>query len=99
MATFTWAWVSAQRRPIRRSSCSSSGTWFGAYAPAGTPRAIVDKLNNEITAVLKAPAMVEKLEALGVEVTPGGPDELARLTRDDFTKWSPVVVKAGIKPE
>ena len=76
-----------------------SGTWFGAYAPAGTPRAIVDKLNNEITAVLKAPAMVEKLEALGVEVTPGGPDELARLTRDDFTKWSPVVVKAGIKPE
>jgi tripartite-type tricarboxylate transporter receptor subunit TctC len=76
-----------------------SGTWFAAYAPANTPKPIVEKLNAEITAVLKSPAMAERLAGLGVEVTPGGPEELGRLTRDDFIKWAPVVTKAGIKPE
>ncbi len=76
-----------------------AGTWFGAYAPKGTPKEIVDKLNAGITAVLKTPAMAEKLAGLGVDVTPGGPDELGRLTREDFVKWSPVVAKAGIKPQ
>ncbi len=76
-----------------------SGTWFGAYAPAGTPKAVVDKLNKEINAILTAPAMAERLATLGVEVTPGGPEELGRLTAEDFVKWAPVVVKAGIKPE
>ena len=77
----------------------TSGTWFGAYAPAGTPKPIVDKLNSEINAVLAMPAMADRLATFGVEVTPGGPEALAKLTADDFVKWAPVVEKTGIKPE
>jgi tripartite-type tricarboxylate transporter receptor subunit TctC len=76
-----------------------SGTWFGAYAPKGTPPAVVDALNVEITRILNTPEMAARLAALGVEVTPGGPEELGRLTREDFVKWSPVVKQAGIVPE
>ena len=73
--------------------------WTAAYVPAGTPRPIVEKLNAEFTAALNKPSIRSKLEALGVEVTPGGPEQLGKLTHDDFVKWSPVVTRAGIKPQ
>ena len=55
-----------------------SVAWFAIYAPAGTPKPIVDRLNGEISAVLAMPSMIEKLNALGVEVTPGGPASSTR---------------------
>ena len=76
-----------------------SGFWFAAYAPKGTQPVIVQKLNAEITAILKTPEIAAKLAALGVEVTPEGPDELGKLTHEELVKWGPVVVKAGIKAE
>lgn len=74
-----------------------TGTWFGVYAPAGTPKAIVDKLNAEILSILDIPAVKERLSGLGVEIYAKGPAELAALTKADFEKWGPVVQKAGIK--
>jgi tripartite-type tricarboxylate transporter receptor subunit TctC len=74
-----------------------TGTWFGVYAPAGTPKAITDKLNAEILAILDIPAVKERLSGLGVELWAKGPAELAALTKADFEKWGPVVQKAGIK--
>lgn len=74
-----------------------TGTWFGIYAPAGTPKAIVDKLNAEILSILEVPAVKERLSGLGVELWAKGPAELAAITKADFEKWGPVVKKAGIK--
>ena len=74
-----------------------TGTWFGVYAPMGTPRAITDKLNAEILSILDVPAVKERLSGLGVEIWAKGPAELAAITKGDFEKWGPVVKKAGIK--
>ena len=74
-----------------------TGTWFGVYAPAGTPKAITEKLNAEILAILNIPAVKERLSGLGVEIWAKGPAELAALTKADFEKWGPVVKKVGIK--
>ena len=74
-------------------------TWFGFYAPAGTPKEIIAKLNTEIAAILAMPAVKAKLTGLGVEPMQGGPAALAELTKNDLAKWGPIIQKAGIKLE
>jgi tripartite-type tricarboxylate transporter receptor subunit TctC len=74
-----------------------AGTWFGVYAPARTPKEIVEKLNSEILAALAVPAVKERLEGLGVDIIAKGPEGLAALTSADLAKWGPIVKKAGIK--
>ena len=71
----------------------------GFLAPAGTPKAIVDKLNAEINAALKLPDVRAKLEAAGIEIQGGTPQEYAALIQSDLAKWSKVVKAAGIQPE
>jgi len=74
-----------------------AGTWFGVYAPARTPKEIVEKLNSEILAALAIPAVKERLEGLGVDIIAKGPEALAAITSSDLVKWGPIVKKAGIK--
>ena len=74
-------------------------TWFGVYAPAGTPKPIVDKLNTAIVTALASPLIKERFAALGVEPMQTGPEALDALTRGDLAKWSLVIQNAGIKPE
>jgi tripartite-type tricarboxylate transporter receptor subunit TctC len=74
-----------------------TGTWFGIYAPAGTPGAIVEKLNGDVLAILQIPAVKDRLTGLGVEIWAKGPAELDAITKADFAKWGPVIQKAGIK--
>ena len=69
------------------------------FAPGGTPRDIITKLNTEIAAVLAMPAVQERLDALGIELTVGGPDQLAALIKSDLATWGPVVAKSGIAKE
>ncbi len=76
-----------------------ASTWFGVYAPAGTPKEIIEKLNREIAAILATPAVKAKLAGLGVEPMQGGPAALGELTRSDLAKWGPIIQKAGIKLE
>jgi tripartite-type tricarboxylate transporter receptor subunit TctC len=71
----------------------------GFLAPAGTPRAIVDKLNAEINAALKLPDVRAKLEAAGIEVQGGTPQAYAALIKSDLAKWGKVVKAAGIEAE
>jgi tripartite-type tricarboxylate transporter receptor subunit TctC len=71
----------------------------GFLAPAGTPKAIVNKLNAEINAVLKMPEVRTKLEAAGIDIQGGTPQEYAALIKSDLAKWSKVVKEAGILPE
>jgi len=71
----------------------------GFLAPAGTPKAIVNKLNAEINAALKLPDVKAKLEAAGIDIQGGSPQDYAALIKSDLAKWSKVIKEAGIIPE
>ena len=76
-----------------------STSWVAVLAPAKTPRAIVEKLNRELNAVLTSPETVEKLATLGIVATPGTPEQLAEQIRTDLAKYGRVVKAANIKAE
>ena len=76
-----------------------ASTWFGVYAPAGTPKDMVAKISTEIAAVLAMPAVRKRLADLGLEPMQGGPAALGELTKGDLAKWGPIIQKAGIKLE
>jgi tripartite-type tricarboxylate transporter receptor subunit TctC len=73
--------------------------WYGLLAPAGTPRAIVDKVNAEVNRALASPALAQRFAAVGLE--PGGttPDEFAAIIRSEIVKWRKVVESAKIRLE
>ena len=70
--------------------------WYAMYAPAGTPAAIVGKINHDVNALLKDPQVVEILGKQGLVPTGGSEQELADLTRNDFARWAKVVHDAHI---
>jgi len=71
----------------------------GFLAPAGTPKAIITKLNAEINAALKLPDVKAKLEAAGIDIQGGTPQDYAALIKSDLAKWSKVIKEANIIPE
>jgi tripartite-type tricarboxylate transporter receptor subunit TctC len=71
--------------------------WFGAVAPAGTPKEIVNRLNSEIRAALTTPEVRERALSAGAEPFPTSPEEFAAIIRDETKKWGEVVRTAGIK--
>ena len=74
-------------------------TWYTFVAPAGTPRAVVDRLNKEISEIVSAPAMQEKLRGQGLEPDPMTPDALASLFQAESAKWAKVIKDAKIQAE
>jgi tripartite-type tricarboxylate transporter receptor subunit TctC len=73
--------------------------WFGICAPIATPAAIIDKLNNEINAVVAEPDMRARLVGLGVRPLSMTAAEFGKLIADDTEKWGKVIRAAGIKAE
>jgi len=71
----------------------------GFLAPAGTPKAIIAKLNAEINAALKMPDVKSKLETAGIEIQGGAPQDYAAVIKSDLAKWSKVIKAAGIPAE
>jgi tripartite-type tricarboxylate transporter receptor subunit TctC len=71
--------------------------WNGVLVAAGTPRQIVDRLNGEINAILKEPAVKSMLNAQGFELIGGTPEDFAGLMRSESEKWAPVIRKTGAK--
>jgi tripartite-type tricarboxylate transporter receptor subunit TctC len=74
-----------------------AATWAGVIAPAGVPRAIVDKLNAAINRALKTEAFKEKFAKIGDEPGGGSPEEFAETIRTDSAKWADVIKRAGVK--
>ena len=70
--------------------------WYGMYAPAGTPAAVVNQLNAEVNALLTSPDLKEVFAKQGLSTLSGSPQDLAELTRNDLARWSKVVKVAGI---
>jgi len=73
--------------------------WNGILAPAGTPKAIVDRLNKEIVAVVQTPEFLKQLATEGAVPVGNSPAEFAAVIRADIDKWAKVVKEAGIRPE
>lgn len=76
-----------------------SVAWWGVLAPAGTPPAIIAKLNEELAKALKAPEVAEKLSAQGMEIVGSKPEALQSLVQSEISRWAKVVkdnkIKAG----
>jgi tripartite-type tricarboxylate transporter receptor subunit TctC len=72
--------------------------WYAAYAPAGTPPAVIDRLSKAIIAGINAPDVRAKLDNYGMEPTGLGPAELARIHKRDYDQWGPVIKASGFKP-
>jgi tripartite-type tricarboxylate transporter receptor subunit TctC len=71
-------------------------TWYGVFAPAGTPRAIVDKLNTEIVQVLANPDVVQRFVAQGLDPQGNKPEQLTRFIRDEQARWKHVIASAHL---
>lgn len=71
--------------------------WVGILGPVGTPKPVIEKLNDEMKKALAAPALKEKLENLGVQSTPMAPEEFGRLIKDEIRIYGDFVKKAGLK--
>ena len=74
-------------------------SWVGLLAPAGTPPAVVARLNTELNAVLNDPAVKERLAVLGIEPTPGTPEQFRQQMQKDLAAYGPIVKAANIKLE
>ena len=72
-----------------------ANAWYGLFAPAGTPKEIVSRLHQEIAKLLQLPEIKERFNALGAEVTPSTPDQLAVLVKSDLARWSKIVKDSG----
>ena len=73
--------------------------WFAAFAPAGTPAPVVDKLNAAFAAALTDPAATKTLLGAGIEPAASTPAELAAFVGTETEKWASIVKSAGIEPE
>jgi tripartite-type tricarboxylate transporter receptor subunit TctC len=73
--------------------------WYGYYAPAKTPKEILERLNKEIVKALNSTEVKELLAKQGLEAAPGTPEELAKFSKAEWDTWGKVVKEAGIKAQ
>lgn len=72
-------------------------SWHGLWAPAGTPRPVVDKLGAEVKRILEEPATQAKLKEVGAVASPMTPEQFAQFIADERKKWQEVVKAAGLE--
>jgi tripartite-type tricarboxylate transporter receptor subunit TctC len=71
--------------------------WFGLMAPAGTPQAVVEKLNAETVRALTAPDVRKRFGETGMEVVANSPQEFAAVIQAELAQWAKLIKAAGIK--
>jgi tripartite-type tricarboxylate transporter receptor subunit TctC len=78
---------------------SNVDAWYGFFAPAGTPEAIVTRLNGEVKRILAMPDVVDTLKKQGLTPTPSSPAEMNVVMKTDYARWADLVKKANIMAE
>jgi tripartite-type tricarboxylate transporter receptor subunit TctC len=99
--------TSAKRSPITPSVPTvaetyagfESGSWYGLYVPAGTPREVVTRLHEAASRALQAPEVRDKFVAQGAELLSGSPQDAAAYTRAEVVKWGKVVKASGARAD
>ncbi|MDP2240394.1 MAG: tripartite tricarboxylate transporter substrate binding protein [Burkholderiales bacterium] len=74
-------------------------SWYGLLAPAGTPQAVVGRLNSELVKVLRSPDVKERLAGQGADPAEGTPEEFSAFLKEEIAKWGKVVKAANISAE
>ena len=74
-------------------------TWYGLFAPAATPKAIIAKLNTEVVRMLTEPELAQRLAVQGADPQSSTPEGLARYMREEHERWKKVIKTANIKSE
>jgi tripartite-type tricarboxylate transporter receptor subunit TctC len=75
-----------------------ASAWYALFAPAGTPKDLIDRYAKAAIDAVRSPDMTQRLEQMGLEPTGLPPAELARILRSDYDKWGPVIRASGFKP-
>jgi tripartite-type tricarboxylate transporter receptor subunit TctC len=75
------------------------GSTHSFYAPAGTPQAVIDRLNSEINRILVTPAVTQTIRGLGAEPTPMSPAQLTALNAADTARFANIIKQQGIRAE
>ena len=73
--------------------------WFGMWAPAGTPAAIVNKINKDLTQAMQDPEVKSAYETKGIKATPMSPTEFGKFVRDEMAKYQKIARDANIEPQ
>ena len=71
--------------------------WYGMFAPAGTPREIISRLNREVVKALESPAMRERMAGAGIDPWPGTPEQMAGLLRSETARYAKIIASAGLQ--
>jgi tripartite-type tricarboxylate transporter receptor subunit TctC len=74
-------------------------TWYGILAPAGTPRPIIQRLNSELSKMMQAQDVKERLAAMGTDPLTSTPEEFGAYIRQEMARWGEVIRKAGLHAE
>ena len=69
--------------------------WYGVFAPAGTPRSVINQLNAAIAKALESKDAQERLAGVGCEPYKSSPEQFAQLVRDDLPRWAKIVKESG----
>ena len=73
--------------------------WYGWFVPAGTPRPIVERLNQAINKAISAPALKEQFTTLGLEPEPMTPEKFAEIFASDIARWGGIIRRLGLKAD
>ena len=73
--------------------------WAGMFAPAGTPNAIITRLNTEIVKAINKPAIHQRLAEAGLQPAPSTPAELDQFVKEQLVAWGKKIRDAGMQPE
>ncbi|MBE9604858.1 tripartite tricarboxylate transporter substrate binding protein [Acetobacteraceae bacterium H6797] len=73
--------------------------WYGLVAPTGTPRPIIEKLNQEVARILKDPTLKQRLSAEGAEAKPGTPEEFGAYITSERERWGKLIREANLKAD
>jgi tripartite-type tricarboxylate transporter receptor subunit TctC len=76
-----------------------AGEWFAVFAPAGLPKALIDKLHGDLVKSMNDAELKERLIAGGVDMAGGPPAELAGVVQRDYAKWSRLIKETGLKAD
>jgi len=74
-----------------------ASVWYGLLAPAGTPKAAIDRLHQETAKILQSPQVQQQIANTGSEVSAMAPEQFAAFIRDENVKWGGLVKELGLK--